>query len=303
MGRRAILAISVFVLTAGSGDLSMSMSIQFNLGVAQAAQLTQEEACEILGIARNASPAEIKKAFRKLALKYHPDRLHAKADEESFKKIRKAYELLHPKQLPEQADVAPSRHSRSYSIDPETYREAQELAKIEIMEGGIGITFPQEANKWAERMARIYSHNDFELWSVKYISALRLALMPISEGGLGLAKDKDKLAYATSWAQASAALHKNISDFDAWAERYDAALKFSTQYPQVAGLPKSTRNLEAKAAAETAAAKWAIKKASEFSTIAAFNQWAAAEAKRSRSPLACFIRLIQSKAGNSKVRF
>lgn len=50
---------------------------------------------ELLGVARNASDAEIKKAFRSLALKYHPDRNpDNKEAEEKFKKINEAYSVL-----------------------------------------------------------------------------------------------------------------------------------------------------------------------------------------------------------------
>lgn len=47
---------------------------------------------KILGIEKNASESEIKSAFRKLAMKYHPDR--PEANEEKFKEINKAYEVL-----------------------------------------------------------------------------------------------------------------------------------------------------------------------------------------------------------------
>ena len=48
---------------------------------------------EILGVDKNATNQEIKKAFRKLALKYHPDRA-GKAGEEKFKEISEAYQIL-----------------------------------------------------------------------------------------------------------------------------------------------------------------------------------------------------------------
>src|SRR5712692_2504643 len=49
---------------------------------------------ETLGVARTASDEEIKKAFRKLARKYHPDVAKGKGAEEKFKEINEAYEVL-----------------------------------------------------------------------------------------------------------------------------------------------------------------------------------------------------------------
>lgn len=50
---------------------------------------------EVLGLDRSASDEDIKKAYRKLALKYHPDRNPGdKAAEDSFKEIGEAYEVL-----------------------------------------------------------------------------------------------------------------------------------------------------------------------------------------------------------------
>ena len=50
---------------------------------------------EILGVARSATDEEIKKAFRKLARKYHPDVAKDKKEAETkFKEINEAYEVL-----------------------------------------------------------------------------------------------------------------------------------------------------------------------------------------------------------------
>ncbi len=49
---------------------------------------------EILGIARNANADEIKRAFRRLAMQYHPDRNSEAGAETRFKEINEAYEVL-----------------------------------------------------------------------------------------------------------------------------------------------------------------------------------------------------------------
>lgn len=49
---------------------------------------------KILGVSKNATDQEIKSAYRKLALQYHPDRNKTKEAEDKFKEVTKAYEVL-----------------------------------------------------------------------------------------------------------------------------------------------------------------------------------------------------------------
>ena len=53
---------------------------------------------ETLGVKRDATEAEIKSAFRKLARKYHPDVNKTKEAEAKFKEINEAYEVLGDKE-------------------------------------------------------------------------------------------------------------------------------------------------------------------------------------------------------------
>ena len=55
---------------------------------------TQRDYYEVLGISKSASETEIKSAYRKLALKYHPDRNKEAGASEKFKEVSAAYEVL-----------------------------------------------------------------------------------------------------------------------------------------------------------------------------------------------------------------
>lgn len=56
--------------------------------------IAEQDYYSVLGVDKKASSSEIKKAFRKLALKYHPDRNKDPDAEANFRKIAEAYETL-----------------------------------------------------------------------------------------------------------------------------------------------------------------------------------------------------------------
>jgi curved DNA-binding protein len=67
--------------------------------------MAQKDYYKTLGISKDASQDEIKKAYRKLAMKHHPDHAKGKANEDKFKEISEAYAVLSDPEKKKQYDT------------------------------------------------------------------------------------------------------------------------------------------------------------------------------------------------------
>ena len=85
--------------------------------------MSEEDFYKVLGVDRNASDSEIKKAYRKLAVKYHPDKNLGDSDaEEKFKEIS-AFEVLKD----------PEKRRSMISLDMMPFVEAVVLKLIHLI--------------------------------------------------------------------------------------------------------------------------------------------------------------------------
>lgn len=90
----------------------------------------------VLQIETTATKIEIKRAYRKLALAYHPDHNKTPDGEEKFKEITKAYEVLSDQEKRQQYDMQRSFFDRTASANPQGYRNEVHIGNIIIRGSG-----------------------------------------------------------------------------------------------------------------------------------------------------------------------
>ena len=94
--------------------------------------VSQKNYYEVLGVSKSASMEDIKKAFRKLAFQYHPDRNKSSDTAEKFKEISEAYAVLSGKAKSNQSDLL-NEEDTIDKIAEDIYNQAREIygAKVQ----------------------------------------------------------------------------------------------------------------------------------------------------------------------------
>jgi len=102
--------------------------------------LAAKDYYRLLGVEREASDEEIKKAYRRLAMEYHPDRNQGKPGcEERVKEINEAYQVLGDEQKRRRYDLSPRQPVNGHGYDPEDWSDdLMEILRV-FAHGGLGM--------------------------------------------------------------------------------------------------------------------------------------------------------------------
>jgi molecular chaperone DnaJ len=97
----------------------------------------------LLGVSQSANFQEIKKSYRKLAKKYHPDRNKSPLAEETIKKINEAFEILSDRRKRKQYDL---ESSNIYTANDSTYEEKEENLSGRMQRNSHNFTKPESTS-------------------------------------------------------------------------------------------------------------------------------------------------------------
>lgn len=140
---------------------------------------------EILGVSKSATQEEIKKAYRNLAFKYHPDRNPGNAQaEEKFKQISQAYDTLGDEQKRKNYDNGSSSfYQNNYSSQNANYNRAYTYS------GNYSNPFENEDTFWSwfnsAGTQNQYQKQDFSERKVTRKFYLKRMLVSLLQGFLG----------------------------------------------------------------------------------------------------------------------
>jgi molecular chaperone DnaJ len=97
----------------------------------------------ILGVSHSANFQEIKKSYRKLAKKYHPDKNKSPLAEETIKKINEAFEILSDRRKRKQYDL---EGSNIYDTNDSTYEEKEENLSDQTQRNPYNLAKPESTS-------------------------------------------------------------------------------------------------------------------------------------------------------------
>jgi molecular chaperone DnaJ len=97
----------------------------------------------ILGVSQSTNFQEIKRSYRKLAKKYHPDKNKSPLAEETIKKINEAFEILSDRRKRKQYDL---EESNIYDANDSTYEEKKENLSDQMQRNSYNFSKPESTS-------------------------------------------------------------------------------------------------------------------------------------------------------------
>ncbi|XP_028826390.1 dnaJ homolog subfamily B member 12b [Denticeps clupeoides] len=201
---------------------------------------------EILGLKKDASEDDLKKAYRKLALKFHPDKNHAPGATEAFKAIGNAYAVLSNGKKKRQYDLAGEEGARSSHHGPAQAEFEADISPEDLFNMFFGGGFPSGNVHMYSNGHMRYPHQRAERREQRRDGSLALfvQLMPVLI--LVIVSVLSQLMvsnppYSLSFRQSSGHTHKRLTE--TLRVPYYVTEKFMKEYSGVS-LKTVERNVE-----------------------------------------------------------
>lgn len=119
----ALVGVSSNLLAVSTLLAFASMQLFDTAEAVQKSAKSPKDYYEILGVPRDSTEKQIKKAFRKLAVKYHPDKNKEEGAEEKFREIAKAYDTLSDKEKRKRYDQFGEDEQRAHTFQHGNFQD------------------------------------------------------------------------------------------------------------------------------------------------------------------------------------